>query len=68
MTGPNGQRRWRQQDLLYAREELRKASTNLWRARKIGYRPVLLRHCERLVCAALDHVWDIQEEIKELSR
>lgn len=66
MTTLEERRYWRAQDLHEARRDLRIAGTNLWRARKIGYRPTLLRHFERLVGVALDHLWDVQQEVKEL--
>lgn len=44
--------------------DLKSASTNLWRARKWGYRSEQIRHFERLVCVHLDHLWESQEALR----
>jgi hypothetical protein len=49
-----------------ARRDHQLASANLWRARKIGYGEIHLRHFERLVLVQLDRIWDLQERLKEI--
>jgi hypothetical protein len=51
-----------------ARRDLKQAGANLWRARKIGYAEIHLRHFERLVLVQLDRIWDLQERLKEIGR
>jgi uncharacterized membrane protein len=49
-----------------ARRDLKTASVNLWRARRIGYGEIHQRHFERLVLVQLDRIWDLQERLNEI--
>jgi hypothetical protein len=54
--------------LMVARHNLRLHQANLWRARKVGYAPEVLRGFEKAVYYWLDQVWLCQEQVKRVHK